>query len=134
MDVRDREFIADQRRRQGADVMLWRVILGAAAVMALLLLGEVLLGASGAYANWLKRRNDSRAADVTALQNREIEAHQLEDFSRSGVQPFEMLSAVARVRPRSIYFTRTTAKGSVLLEIEGTAQDIASGTVEPVAF
>jgi hypothetical protein len=124
--VRDPEFIANQRQRQGVDLIMWRVVLGAAAAIALLLCGEMLLGASKAYAGWLDGRNDARAAEVAALRDREIEANSLLDFGHSGVQPFDMLSVVARVKPKSVYFTRATAKGTVLLEVEGTAQDVAS--------
>ena len=126
MDVRDPDFVAEQRRRQGVDVVMWRVVTGAAAVMALLLLGEIFLGLCHGYVSWAASRNQARRPEVARVNERETAVNALEDFGQSGVHPFEMINAVAAVLPDSITFTRATAKGAVTLEIEGAARDIAS--------
>lgn len=133
MDVRDPEFVAQQRKRLGLDLVLWRIVLGAAAAIALLFLGEVLLFAGKGYASWLRHRSEQRAPEIASIRDKDAAATRLEDFGRSGVQPFDMLSAVTVLRPRAspsekppVYFTRTTAKGVTVLEIEGQAPDVAS--------
>jgi len=126
MDVRDSAFIAEQRRRLAQDLLLWRVVLGSAAVIALLLCGELLLGASKGYVSWLERRNREQATQVDSIKDRDVATMRLEDFAVSGVQPFEMLEAVNRLKPGDSHLTRSTAKGSSILEFEGWSPNVAS--------
>jgi hypothetical protein len=126
MDVRDSAFIAEQRRRLGQDLVLWRIVLGAAALMAVLLFGEILLAGSRAYLSWLERRNESQAVAVASIQDRDAATTRLEDFARSGAQPFDMLRTVGQLKPGDSHFTRSTAKGASLLELEGWAPNVAS--------
>lgn len=126
LDVRDPAFIAEQRRRLGFDLVLWRVVLGAAAVMALLMFGEILFGGSRLFAAWLERRNAAQLPEVTSISERDAAVNRLEDFARSGVQPFEMLQEVAALMPGSIRFTRTVSNGATSMEIYGLAPDVGS--------
>lgn len=126
MDVRDSAFIAEQRRRLGQDLVLWRVVLGAAAAMVLLLLGEVLLGASQGFVSWLDRRNREQAPRIASIRDRDAATMRLEDFVVSGVQPFEMLEAVNRLKPGNSHLTRSVAKGTSVLEFQGWSPDVAS--------
>ncbi len=126
MDVRDTAFIEEQRRRLAFDLQLWRVVLGAAALMALLLFGEVLLGVSKVYVAWLDRHTKAQAASVASIQDRDAAATRLEDFARSGVQPFDMLRTVGSLRPDGSMLTRVTAKAASKLELEGWAPDVSS--------
>lgn len=126
MDVRDPAFVAEQRKRLGFDLVLWRIVLGAAAALAVLLLGEGLLFAGKGYTSWLRHRIEQRAAEVASIKDRDAAATRLEDFGRNGVQPFDMLRAVGSVKPASVWLNRSTAKGATVLEIDGSAGDLAS--------
>lgn len=125
MDIRDPEFVAQQRRRVGVDVLLWRIVQGAAAVIALLVLGELLLLGGKGYASWKQSRIDGRAAEVAAIRDKDFLGNSLEEFGRSGLQPFDMMSAVGPVRPGSVVFVSATAEGADNLVIDGTAANIA---------
>lgn len=125
MDIRDPEFVAQQRRRIGVDLLLWRAVQVTAAVFALLVLGEVLLLGGKGYVGWQERRIDSRKAEVAAIEDKNLLGNSLEEFGRSGLQPFEMMSAVGPVRPGSVVFVSATAEGADNLVIDGTAANIA---------
>ncbi len=125
MDVREAGFVARQRRRLGFDVVLWRCLLGAAATLALLLVGEILLGAGRGYSAWLAGKIRSRAPLAATLEDKDTVANRLTDFGRSGLQPFAMLASVWAPKPPSVYFTRTTAEGRTNLVIDANTQNVA---------
>ncbi len=125
MDVRDSAFVARQRRRLGLDLVMWRIVQGAAAALALLLLGElVLLGFRG-YAGWLSARVAAQAPIAAALEDKDLVANRLTDFGRSGLSPFSMLATVWAPKPATIYFTRATAEGRNNLVIDANTQNVA---------
>lgn len=125
MDVRDPEFVAQQRRRLGFDVVLWRVVQGAAAVLALLLLAEIALLAGRGYTTWLASRVTARVATVESIEEKNSLALSLEDFGQRGAQVFDMLGAIETARLGSIVLTSATAEGRNQLLIEGTAASLA---------
>lgn len=125
MDIRDAEFVAQQRRRLGFDLVLWRVVQGAAATVAILLIGEVILLGVLGYATWLSGRVASQAPVVAALEDKDTVANRLTDFGRSGVSPFAMLTTAWGQKPASVYFTRVIAEGRNNLVLEASTQNVA---------
>ncbi len=125
MDVRESEFVAQQRRRLGFDLVLWRIVLGAAAAIALLFAGELLLLAGRGYAGWLSRKVEKQAPIVAALEDKHTVANRLADFGASGLSPFVMLATASAPKPPSVYFTRATAEGANNLTIDAFTQNVA---------
>jgi hypothetical protein len=70
------------------------------------------------------RLRASRAAEVAAIQDKESVANPLEDFSRRGLQPFDMFRAVVPALG-NVYFTVAIAEGQNNLSIDGNAPNIA---------
>ena len=134
MDVRDASFVAQQRRRLGFDLILWRVVQGAAAAVALLLLGELLMFGGRGYAGWLAQKIEKQAPVVASLEDRHTVANRLADFGRSGLSPFSMLRTVWGPKPESVYFTRTTAEGRNNLTIDATTRDVADANAFEAAL
>jgi hypothetical protein len=129
MDVRDTEFVERQRRRLGFDLILWRALQGAAAVMALLVLGEALLFGARIYDGWLRDRTTAQAPLVAALQDKDAVAGRLGEFSRSGARPFEMFTVVGRLLPAGMLFVQATVEGGVRLQFDATTSNTADITV-----
>jgi hypothetical protein len=127
LDVRDKDELALRRQHRARDLMLWRVFLGCAAVIALCLASEfALLGGKV----WQKARHAIVAAQSTGV-DKIIAAKKLADnvgdLSTNRLMPFEMIELVKSHRPPSVQFLRTTTTGSYTLEIE--AQTSAPGDV-----
>jgi hypothetical protein len=125
MDVRDASFVSQQRRRMRVDLVLWRCVLGAAAAVALLVLGELLLLGGRGYAGWLAGRVRDQAPIVASLEDKHTVANRLADFGESGLSPFVMLATASGPKPASVYFTRATAEGRNNLTIDAITRNVA---------
>jgi hypothetical protein len=125
MDVRDPVFVEQQRRRLGFDVVLWRIVLGAAAVLALLIAGELLLFGGRTWVDWRRSTVKEQAPRVAALETKDLVANRLDEFGRASLRPFEMLAAVSAVKPENVWFVSTTAEAGTNLRIEGRATNAA---------
>jgi hypothetical protein len=116
--------VAQQRKRLGLDVALWRILQGAAAVIALLLAGEVLLLGAGAYEDWLGGLVRDQTTTVTALEDKDGIARRLTEFNRSGAHPFEMFAVVGRLVPPGMTFVQATVEGGTRLQFDATTPNI----------
>lgn len=121
MDIRDPEFVTQQRRRLGFDVVLWRIVLGAAALLAVLAAGELLLLGARSWINLERNTVNEQKARVAALETKDLVANRLDEFGRTSLRPFDMLAAVSTVKPVNVWFVSTTAEGGHNLRIDGRA-------------
>lgn len=125
MDIRDEAFVTRQRQQLRVDLLFWRVVLGAAAVIALLFVGEIfLLGARG-YIGWVKSRVESRAELVAELEEKQSIANRVAEFDRSDMQPIDMILAVAAKKPASVVFTRAIISVGNRLEFSATTPNVS---------
>lgn len=125
MDIRDASFLAETRRRLGYDVVLWRVLQGVAALLAFLVVGEILLlGARGVGAIYESRIN-SRSALAKSLEDHDSVAVRIREFELGDLHPFEMLNLLAANMPDNLAFTSATAVGRNTLEVLATARSVS---------
>ncbi|MFT3782944.1 MAG: hypothetical protein QM790_13130 [Nibricoccus sp.] len=121
LDVRDKEELANRRRARKRDFILWRVLQGCAALLALCLLLEV--GLIGGQI-WQKTRAAVVAAQepgVGKIRLAQSLAQRIEDLSTNRLRPLEMLTIVSDKLPASVIFTSATISGQNTLEIDGQA-------------
>ncbi|HWZ93610.1 MAG TPA: hypothetical protein VNW30_00275 [Opitutaceae bacterium] len=127
LDVRDKVELALRRQQRARDLVLWRVFVTAAALIALCLFGEFAL-AGGKL--WEKARLARVEAQRPAVEKIDA-ANRLVDSigarSTDRLMPFEMISLISSVKPASVQFIRATTSGNYMLEIE--AQTDSPGDV-----
>lgn len=128
LDVRDKAELAARRRAQARDLILWRTFVGAAAVIALSALLEVVL-VGGSI--WQKQRlalETRQKPVVETVMTSQSLATRIEELSTKRLLPFEMLAIINTARPRTIQFMRTVTSGLYTLEVE--AQTNSSGDID----
>ena len=127
-DVRDRDFLAEQRRTRGRDLMLWRGLLACLIALAAFLVLEIGLGAGR---QWLARTRaliQLRAEPVRQIETAQLLSTRIEELTQKQLRPFEMMAIVNALRPASVQFTRVVSLGMSQLEIEaqtGNAADVS---------
>lgn len=129
LDVRDRAFLAAQRRARASRELVWRVALAGGALAA----AALLLDAGALGVGWLARRERAAVAQQADLVRRLETAHSLtnriDELTRRRLRFFEMLAVINGPRPASLLFTRTANHGRTGLEVEGqtgTADDVGA--------
>ncbi len=126
LDVRDKDELATLRGARRRDILLWRLALGCAAVLALL--GALEIGRLGGL-QWSKVRLaklNTQRPRVEAIMTSNALAIHIDDLATKRLLPLEMLTVVMGVNgellPPGMIFTRVqaaTANGLYTLSIEG---------------
>jgi hypothetical protein len=126
LDVRDKDDLQTIRRAHRRDVILWRVVLGCAAALALLAVLEI---ARGGGLQWQKVRLaklNAQRPRVESIMASNALAIRIDDLATKRLLPMEMLTVVMGVDrellPPGMIFTRVqaaTASGLYTLNIEG---------------
>ncbi|MFT3869241.1 MAG: hypothetical protein QM715_12350 [Nibricoccus sp.] len=121
LDVRDKEELQSRRRARSRDLILWRVLLGCAATIALCLLLE---GTVFGLGIWQKNRENlvrEQTPQVEKIKQTNSLVLQVEERSTKRIRPFEMLTLLDGKLPASVVFSRATVKDLYTLEIEASA-------------
>jgi hypothetical protein len=127
LDVRDKAELALRRQHRARDLVLWRVFLGCAAMIALCLMGEFAL-VGGKF--WQKARStmvEAQAPGVAKIDAANKLVDSIGARSTDRLMPFEMIALVSSCKPSSVQFIRATTNGNYTLEIE--AQTNSPGDV-----
>ena len=127
LDVRDKAELALRRQHRARDLVLWRVFLGCAAMIALCLIGEFAL-VGGKF--WQKARLtmvEAQAPGVAKIDAANKLVDSIGARSTDRLMPFEMIALVSSCKPPSVQFIRATTNGNYTLEIE--AQTNSPGDV-----
>lgn len=118
LDVRPKDELAQLRRAKQRDLLLWRIFMGTAAAVGLLLLGE---GAIFGGAFWQKSRMslfNSQRPVVEKIMTAQALSNRIDELSTKRLLPFEMISVLNQKRPKVIQFLRTTTVGLFGMEID----------------
>ncbi len=127
-DLRDASFVSSKRRQKRLNQGVWKIALGLMLLLGLFALGEILMLGGKAFLSHLDKTTMGREAEVTQIEDKKSVVQELENFERSNLIPFDMISAINPVLPRSIHFTRLKTAGRNSLEIECKTTDPADVT------
>ncbi|TVR50726.1 MAG: hypothetical protein EA425_08870 [Puniceicoccaceae bacterium] len=125
MDIREEGMLQEKIKRATFDRYAWRGLLGLAAALVVLLLGELLLGAFGLTLRAVSRDTQKRGVEVAEIQRKHEIVNRLQEFEESNLLPFQMLAIINPVRPRSVYFTRAATEGVTGLVVEASTRNVA---------
>lgn len=121
-DLRDAELVEQVKRDDRQNAILWKGLGILAALVCLVLLGEVYFGASRAYLSYRESKIEERAAQVAEVESLQSTSVTLRDFLESDLAPFQMIEALLPMQqyPNIIYKKFVTA-GPDVLEIDARA-------------
>lgn len=114
LDVRDKADLAALRGARRRDVMLWRVVLGCAAALLLLGVGELALLGGKAWQKTRIERLNARRPAVEKIEAAAELANRIHDLVNKRLLPLEMLTVLVGVnlerKPPEIFFTRVETR------------------------
>lgn len=137
LDVRDKADLAALRNARKRDILLWRITLGAAAGLLLLLLGEFALFGGRQWQRVRLREFTAQKPLVDKITHLHELAHRIDEIATKRLLPIEMVIASAEAKPDEITFTRAVAersKGLYTLVVEGTTANAAQINVYEAAL
>ncbi len=117
-DIRDADFLAERRKKERVNLVLWNLLRAAAAVVAVAAALDVAALALG-WSNGSKQAQvDSRRELVADLESAQAVSNRVMDLGIKRPLPLEMLAIVNEHRPAAVEFQQVSCKSNVLLEIE----------------
>ncbi len=126
-DIRDADFLAERRKKERVNLLLWNLLRAAAAVI----LAAAALEAGGLFLGWrngaAQESVDGRRELVADLESAQAVSNRILEMGAKRPLPLEMLALVNEHRPSGVEFQHVTCKSNVLLEVEartGNAGDI----------
>jgi len=130
-DVRDKGFLAEQRRVGQRDQWLWRAFLASVVGCAVLLAAEVALAGAGWGVRHLQAGNQQRSGVVEKIAQAQAMSERVEELGSHRLMPLEMLAVLNRSRPASVNFLRVSSTDQLALEVEAQTPSAADvGTYE----
>ncbi len=121
MDLRDPESIEQAKQEEQRNVIIWRVVLGLAAALALLVFGELLWFGERAYLNLRQDWNTEQAPIVERIVSQQITINELKSFADSDLVPFDMLVAIQPFLTDAVWFTKVETNGTNSLKVFANA-------------
>jgi hypothetical protein len=127
LDVRDKGDLAALRTARQRDILLWRVAVGCAAVLTMLIVGEFALVAAGEWKKVRQRQYDVQKPLVDKIASMQELTTRIDDLSTKRLLPLEMVTQLVGVqlerKPDEIKFTSVqadTTRGLYTLVVQGT--------------
>lgn len=118
IDIRDKAELASLRVARQRDLVLWRIVLGCAAALVLLVVGELGLVAGNAWQKIRLKELNARAPTVENIQHEDQLANGIQDLVTKRLLPLEMVTSVLGTngdrKPADIVVTRIQSGGSSL--------------------
>ena len=133
-DVRDREFLAGQRRTATRDRWLWRGLQAGLVTLVVLLVAELGLFAAAAAVRSLQAKIQARTAAVERIATAQSLGERIGELGRRRLAPLEMLALLNRPRPASIAFSRATTDTALALEVDAQTPNAADVGVYEAAL
>ncbi len=123
-DLRDPEQIEQAQKEERQNGILWKALGGLAALVGLILLGELYWGASTAYLSYRKAEIEKRAplvAEIVGLQSTSVT---LRNFLESDLLPFEMIEALLPFQQYpDVWYRKFETEGPDVLVIDARAEN-----------
>jgi hypothetical protein len=130
LDVRDKVELSSRRRARARDLLLWRVLLGSAAVIVLAIGLEAGLVGGGLWQKARMIRVDMQEPYVTKIRLAQNLATRIDELSTKRMRPFEMISMVAEKKPASVTFMSAAVMNPNLFTLDVEAQATTSSDVD----
>jgi len=121
MDLRDPESVEQAKQEEQRNVLIWRVVLGVAAALALLLFGELLWFGERAYLNLRQDWNAEQSPIVERIISQQTTINELLSFQDSDLVPFDMLVAIQPFLTDAVWFTKVETNGTNSLKVFANA-------------
>ncbi len=116
LDVRDKGELAAFRAARKRDLVLWRVVLGCAAALVLMLAGELALVGGQAWQKVRIKHLTTRAPAVQKIKEAQELANNIQDLVTKRFLPLEMVTSVIGVnsdrKPGDLVVTRIQSNAS----------------------
>jgi hypothetical protein len=128
-DLRDSEESHARRKSAGRERAVVRVCSALVLLLVILLIGEGLLILGSI---WIGGREGALAGTAPAVQQIESDfevSNRLDAYGPSKPMPLELLAYINDLRPRSIYFTRTSFDSPAQMTIEAATGNLNDVTV-----
>lgn len=93
-DLRDPEVIEQAKRDERQNAVLWKGVLGIAALAALLFVGEIVWGGSVGFLAWRKAKIVEQQSLVQAIDQLQSTTNALSRFQESNLAPIRMIDAL----------------------------------------
>lgn len=123
-DMRDPETVDQAKKDERQNATLWKGVIGVAAVMALLLVGEIIWGASYGYLALRRHWNAERESLVQSIDSKQATANTLRNYLESNLMPFQMIEALMPLQDHpNIIYRRFETQGPDTLVIDAKANN-----------
>ena len=122
LDVRDKEELATRRRARARDLLLWRVLLGCFAAMALAATLDISLVGTNLWQKARTTRVDRQEPYVAKILTAKNLTLRIDERSTKRMRPFEMITMVAEKKPGTVTFTNAFVTSPNLYTLEIKAQ------------
>lgn len=123
MDLRDPEYLVSRRRDFQWNRLAWNSLVGLAAAIAVLLVGEALLFGGKLWLGAKRAQIAEQAPAVQVSQDNNSMLKKLDAYGRDKPQPLEMLDFVNQRRSEAVLFTRFVYE-NYQLKISATTGDL----------
>ncbi|MDQ8181814.1 hypothetical protein [Pelagicoccus sp. SDUM812005] len=121
-DLRDPEQIEQAQKTERQNALLWKGVGGLAALIAIIVLGEVYWGLSSAYLSYRNSEIAERAPLVEEIQGLQVTSNTLRDFLESDLKPFDMIEALLPLQQHpNIIYRKFETEGPDVLVIDAKA-------------
>ncbi|MEI7651142.1 MAG: hypothetical protein WCJ96_03950 [Verrucomicrobiota bacterium] len=104
-DIRDADFLADRRKKERTNMIIWNVVHVSAAVLVLSLLFELTAIGIGVRTRTLEAINETRRPLVVDIEASQGISARILELGVKRLLPLEMLALVNEKRPATVEFT-----------------------------
>lgn len=111
MDLRGPETVERVQMEERRNYLIWRIAIGMAAVIGLLMAGEFVWFAEKGYLELRRGWNEEQAPLVEEIVSQKTTINELLSFRESDLIPFDMLVAIEPFRTDSVVFTKVETNG-----------------------
>ncbi len=121
MDLREPDSIDRAKQEEQRNGLVWKVVLGMAALFALLFMGELIWVAEKSYLSLRTGWNTEQAPMVDRVISQQTTINELLSFEDSDLIPFDMLVAVQPFLTDAVWFTKVETNGPNSLKVYANA-------------
>ncbi len=127
-DIRDADFLAERRKKEQFNHLLWNGARVAMLVLVISLLLEIGAGFITWRANALGASTESRRPLIQEIESAQALSARITDLSTQSPMPLEMLSLANQQRPATVDFQRMNCKTNNAIEIEARTSNASDIT------